>query len=147
MRKLSVREIMICSSAASIIGAATLWSVVVAPSLDARHDSFAQLRKIDILWSVLDQLPDALGPSRSTVDQPLRQRVTASARAASINIRRLDPQGTALSVTLDAVAFTALIGWLEMLTKASHVQVFSAEIGRRAEPGIVSARIVLEDAP
>jgi len=147
MRKLSAREIILIGGAASVVSVAILWSVAVAPSLATRQDSFAQLRKIDILWSILDQLPDTLNPKEPSISQPLRQRVTASARAASIDIRRLDPQGTTLSVTLDAVAFTALIGWLETLTTASGVQVFSAEIGRRAEPGIVSARIVMEDAP
>ncbi|MFL4470151.1 type II secretion system protein GspM [Tateyamaria armeniaca] len=146
MRKLSPREINIAVAASLIIGCAVLWSTVVAPSLTSRADSFAQLRKVDILWEVLDQLPDTLQGAQPVMRDPLRQRVTASARAAAIDIRRLDPQGAALSVSLDDVAFTVLIGWLETLTTKSGVQVFSAEIGRRPEPGIVSARIVMEDA-
>ncbi|WP_299044382.1 type II secretion system protein GspM [uncultured Tateyamaria sp.] len=146
MRKLSSREITISGAAAMAIGAAALWSVVIEPSLSTRSDSFAQLRKIDILWSVLDQVPDTLYAPQTAPIQPLRQRVTASARAAAIDIRRVDPQGAALSISLDDVAFTALIGWLETLTTTYGVQVFSAEIGRRPEPGRVSARIVMEDA-
>ncbi|MEL6883890.1 MAG: type II secretion system protein GspM [Pseudomonadota bacterium] len=147
MRKLSPREISLGLAATVLIGCATLWSAGIAPALSSRTDSYAQLRKIDILWSVLDQLPDTLGAPQTGSSQPLRQRVTASARAASVDIRRLDPKGTALSISLDAVAFTALLGWLETLTTTSGVQVLSAEIGRRPEPGIVSARIVMEDAP
>ncbi len=147
MRKLTSREIMISSAGACFIGTATLWSLIIAPSLSARSDSFAQLRKVDTLWSVLDQLPATLRAPRVGAAQPLRQRVTASARAAAIDIRRLDPQGAALSISLDAVPFTSLIGWLETLTTTSGVRIFSAEIGRRTEPGMVSARIVLEDSP
>lgn len=147
MRKLSGREINLAIVAAMLIGCVTVWSMVIAPSMAARQDSFAQLRKIDILWAVLDQLPGTLDRPQTAPSQPLRQRVTASARAASVDIRRLDPQGTALSVSLDDIAFVTLIGWLETLTTTSGVQVHSAEIARRPEPGIVSARIVMEDAP
>ncbi|MEO1554857.1 MAG: type II secretion system protein GspM [Pseudomonadota bacterium] len=147
MRKLSSRENILAAAAACVIASVTLWSVVVAPALSSRSNSFAQLRKVDILWSVLDQLPGTFNPPQADTSQPLRQRVTASARAASIDIRRLDPLGTGLSITLDSVPFTALIGWLETLTTTSGVQVFSAEIGRRTEPGIVSARLVVQDAP
>ena len=147
MRKLTPREIMIICAGACLIGTVASWTAIIAPSLSTRSDSFAQLRKVDILWSVLDQLPGSLRATRLDTSQPLRQRVTDSARAASIDIRRLDPQGGALSISLDAVAFSALIGWLETLTTTSGVHIFSAEIGRRPEPGMVSARIVMEDAP
>ncbi|WP_299651999.1 type II secretion system protein GspM [uncultured Tateyamaria sp.] len=146
MRKMSARESVLCAATAAVIGTVALWSLVISPSLSSRSDSFAQLRKIDVLWAVLDQLPDTLTLPATRTTQPLRDRVTASARTASIDIRRLDPQGTALSVSLDAVPFTALLGWLETLTTTEDVQVYSAEIGRRPEPGIVSARIVMEDA-
>lgn len=147
MRKLSSRETALGLSATVLIVGVILWSMVIAPALSSRSDSFAQLRKIDIMWSILDQLPNEFGTVQRDKSQPLRQRVTASARAAAIDIRRLDPQGSALSISLDAVAFSALVTWLETLTTASSVQVLSAEIGRRPEPGIVSARIVMGDAP
>lgn len=146
MRKLSGREINGLGAASAVIVCVALWSTVIAPSWTVRTDSFGQLRKIDIVWAVLDQLPPSAAQVISVDQPPLRQRVTDTARAAAIDIRRLDPQGTALSVSLDAVAFTALIGWLETLTTKSGVHVLAAEIGRRTEPGIVSARILVEDA-
>ena len=145
IRKLSRRERALCAGAAAVIGIFAGWSLVIAPSLASRADSFAQLRKIDILWAVVNQLPDAPAAPTTTSALPLRERVTASARAAAIDIRRLDPQGDALSVSLDSVAFPILLGWLETLTSTGDVTIFSAEIGRRPEPGIVSARIVMED--
>ncbi|WP_147114757.1 type II secretion system protein GspM [Tateyamaria sp. syn59] len=145
IRKLSPRERALGAGAAILIGGVIAWTVVISPSLASRADSFAQLRKIDILWSVLNQLPDTASTPIAEPTAPLRERITASARDASIDIRRLDPQGTALSVSLDAVAFPVLLGWLETLTTNAGVQIYSAEIGRRPEPGIVSARIVMED--
>ncbi|MEM8654288.1 MAG: type II secretion system protein M [Pseudomonadota bacterium] len=145
IRKLSTRERALCAGAAGLIGLVAAWTVVISPSLSSRADSFAQLRKIDILWAVLNQMPDTVSAPVAQPTGPLRERVTASAREASIDIRRLDPQGTVLSVSLDAVAFPALLGWLETLTTSAGVQIYSAEIGRRTEPGIVSARIVMED--
>ncbi|MEL7133263.1 MAG: type II secretion system protein GspM [Pseudomonadota bacterium] len=146
IRKLSTRERALCAGAAALICLSAGWSVVIAPSLSSRADSFAQLRKIDILWAVAAQLPDTLSSPLAEPTLPLRERVTASARAAAIDIRRLDPQGMALSVSLDSVAFSVLLGWLETLTTSAGVQIYSAEIGRRPEPGVVSARIVMEDS-
>ncbi|WP_299689804.1 type II secretion system protein M [uncultured Tateyamaria sp.] len=147
MQKLKARERHLIIAATVGIGCITLWSVIVAPAVSSREDSFAQLRKIDVLWAVLDRLPEGVHRQTPDTTAPLRQRVTASARSADIDIRRLDPQGSLLSVSLDAVPFTALIGWLDTLTSRSGVRVRSAEIGRRPEPGIVTARIVMEDAP
>ena len=145
IRKLSPRERALGAAAAILIGGAVAWTTVISPALVSRADSFAQLRKIDILWNILNQLPENLSIPVAEPNAPLRERITATARDASIDIRRLDPQGTALSVSLDSVAFPTLLGWLETLTTSANVRIFSAEIGRRPEPGIVSARIVVED--
>lgn len=146
MPNLTFRERALVLGAVLTICGIALWSLVLGPALDKRQDSFAQLRKIDVIWAVLDQLPlDIMPPSQSS-PLSLRERVTTSARAASIDIRRLDPQGTSVAVSLDAVPFVTLIGWIETLTTTLDVTVLAAEMGRAAQPGIVSARILVEDA-
>ena len=147
MRPITQRERVLLGSAASVLAGVAVWTLVLAPALTTRTDSFAQLRKIDVIWAILDRLPEQLNAPQPDRHVPLRQRVTASAQAAAVEIRRLDPQGTALSVSLDEVPFAALIGWLETLTTQAGIQVRSAEIGRWPEPGLVTARIVMENAP
>lgn len=146
MRKVTPREITLVVATFAAVVVAAIWSFVIAPAIETRADSFATLRKIDGVWTIFDQLPTTFDVQTPRAAQPLRERVTTSAQATGIDIRRIDPQGAALSISLDAIAFTTLLGWVESLTINSGVRIFSAEIGRRPEPGIVSARIVLEDA-
>ena len=121
-----------------------VWSLVLNPMLGARSAHLARLADLDRISALLDSLPQTLTTGPATDLPPLRQRVTQSAAAAALEIRRLDPQGNALSVSLGDVGFSALAGWLDILTTAQAVQITGAEIARRPEPGIVSARLVLE---
>lgn len=145
MRSLTPRERVLLLGAATLVAIGGLAQMVILPSLTSRQDSFAQLTKFEVVSAVLAGLPTQQIDSEPTELQPLRQRVTDTARRAGLDIRRLDPQGAAaLSVSLDDVAFAALVGWIVQLTETAEVQVLSAEIGRRTEPGTVSARFLLE---
>jgi type II secretory pathway component PulM len=73
----------------------------------------------------------------------MSQRITQSAAALGIDIRRLDPQGNAIAVSVDAVAFSTFLGWVKTLSLDHSMTVLSAEIGRLAEPGSVSVRVLL----
>ncbi|WP_299882283.1 type II secretion system protein GspM [uncultured Sulfitobacter sp.] len=144
-RALSLRERMLLKGSALVIGVLGGVQMGVIPAMASRQDSFAYLRKIDIVLSVLDVLPSAPAVDGVADLPPLRNRVADSARRAGLDIRRLDPQGaSALAVSLDDVPFAAMIGWLDQLTGQDRVRVLSAEIGRRPEPGVVSARFLLE---
>ncbi|KMW59410.1 General secretion pathway protein M [Candidatus Rhodobacter oscarellae] len=121
-----------------------LWAQVWQPALTSKRDSYAQLTKIDAIEGLLHSLPISVVPQE--MPEPLRLRVTGTASEAGLEIRRLDPQGAALSVSLDKVPFAALISWVETLSTTAGVRVLAAEIGRLPEPGQVTARLLLENS-
>lgn len=145
MRRLSPREVSLLRVCAAGLSLLALWMMVVSPALRARATSEAQLADLDRLFAVLDRVSPAQGRSAEISLPPLRQRVTETAAAAAIEIRRLDPQGSVLSVTLGDIGFSNLAGWLDTLTVTQRVRIVGAEIARRPEPGVVSARLVLEN--
>ena len=75
---------------------------------------------------------------------PLATRVTRSADLAGLELRRLEPDGDRLRVSIDAAAFSRILGWLAELQDTEAVTVAAIELDRRVEPGVVSAQITLE---
>ncbi|MGV6848181.1 MAG: type II secretion system protein GspM [Marinibacterium sp.] len=146
MSRLSRRERALLSAAGLALGFLAAWYGALHPALDLRRDSLARLARTDAVAALLDRVPADLAEGPAAELAPLRQRVTDAARRADLGLRRLDPQGSALSVRVDDVAFAVLIRWLEDLTGPQGVRVLAAEIGRRPVPGRVSAHLVLEAA-
>jgi general secretion pathway protein M len=73
---------------------------------------------------------------RSAQEHKLRQYIT-----------RMEPDPVnGVRVSLDAVAFTALMQWLADLQKQSGVRADTATISAQADTGIVNARLVLRAA-
>lgn len=73
---------------------------------------------------------------RSAQEHKLRQYIT-----------RMEPDTVSgVRVSLDAVAFSALLQWLADLQKESGVRADTATIAAQADTGIVNARLVLRAA-
>lgn len=75
---------------------------------------------------------------------PIATRITDAAAAAGLPLRRIEPEGTGMRISVDDVPFATVVLWLADLEAAHGVTVIAAEINRRPEPGIVSARLLLE---
>lgn len=75
---------------------------------------------------------------------PMDARVTQSADAAGLPIRRLEPEAGGLRVTLDDAAFGDVILWISDLELAQDLRVAAVEFDRRTEPGTVTTRLLLE---
>ena len=144
MRAIAHREKASLGAVLAVTLAAGLWSLIWQPALQSKQESLATLSKVDGLAAALQTLPKTLVITTNQPTEPLQQRVTTTARAAGVEIMRLDPQGEALSVSLNDVSFAVLIQWVETMTTAHGVRVLAAEIGRRPTPGHVSVRLVLE---
>lgn len=75
-------------------------------------------------------------------DQPLAVRLTGSAAALGLTVRRLDPVGAgALDVALEEAPFDAVMAWLVELERDRGLDLRSFSIQRRPAPGMVSATI------
>lgn len=86
-------------------------------------------------------------PTSTALTTPLSTRVTQSAETAGLILRRLEPEGDMLRVTVDDVAFANVILWLSDLEVSQSVIVSAIEIDRRTAPGTVSARLLLKGNP
>ena len=149
LQTLTQRERTLVSLAlAGVIVAATfqfVWLPVQAKraALSAEISGYAQIiDRIAALGPETPVLQTAAGPAT-----PLSTRVTQSAEVAGLVLRRLEPEGDMLRVTLDDVAFANVILWLSDLEATHAVIVDAIEVDRRPAPGIVSARLLLRGNP
>ncbi len=140
MRRLSQRENGLLAITGVLIACSGLW-VFWSDAWTQRQTSLERLKKIDRVHALLLRVPAPKG-ANPVADVPLARRITQNAASQNLSISRLDPQGDAMAVTMDSVAFDRLLGWIESVSAAGSTKVLSVEIGRRPEPGIVSARIL-----
>ncbi|UWQ23149.1 type II secretion system protein M [Jannaschia sp. W003] len=122
------------------------WWLAWVPLAEARADALRQIagyRAVALAASGTDALPV---PTAAADPRPLPVRVTASAEGFALPLRRIEPEGERLRLTVDAVPFEALLEWLAALEGEAGARLAAVEIDRRIEPGTVSARILLEDA-
>lgn len=147
MRRLNPTEARLVWTTALLLGGWVGWVLMIAPLLAARADGLADIALANAIADLLARAPLVSAALPAPPTSPLRTRVTTRAQAADLHVRRLEPSGTALSVTLDDAPYTALIGWLDVLTREDRARIVSLEIARRPPPGIVSARIMLETRP
>ncbi len=77
-------------------------------------------------------------------DMPLATRITSSAAEMGLSLRRIEPEGQGSRVTLEDTAFSSVLVWLADLEELHNVTVRAIQIDRRPEPGIVTARLLLE---
>ena len=145
-RALTSREKLLAALSGILVLGAILWTVVVEPARETRARSLAHLAKLDAIEQILVSQPFRQSGPEARTNGPISRRITDTARAAAIEIQRLDPQGTALGVTLERVSFPALVAWIETLNINTGIHVRSAEIARLTEPGTVSARLLFEEA-
>lgn len=71
--------------------------------------------------------------------------ITQSAGDLGLTIRRLELEGNRIRVALEEAEFDQVIVWLDTLTAEHSLRAVSVEMDRRPAPGVVTARIVLED--
>jgi type II secretory pathway component PulM len=75
---------------------------------------------------------------------PFAARVTRSAEAAGLDLRRIEPEGERLRVAVEDTPFADLVLWIADLEAEQDVTLSAIELDRRIAPGTVSARLLLE---
>jgi type II secretory pathway component PulM len=75
---------------------------------------------------------------------PFATRVTQSAEAAGLELRRIEPEGERLRVAVKDAPFTDLVLWIADLEAERNVTLSAIELDRRIAPGTVTARLLLE---
>ena len=126
------------------------YTAVWLPVSARRDDELARIARYEVAIARLGALsePGSTGASRTVSlqgnDTPLDVLVTKSAETVALPIRRLEPGQTNVSVTMDAVKFDTLVGWLDTLARENGVTAAVLTLERQTEPGVVSVRLTLE---
>ena len=123
-----------------------IWLPVQANRFSRQAEIAAYLEVTDKILAMASTTSPALPVDTGPVT-PLSTRVTQSAENAGLELRRLEPEGDMLRVTMDDVAFANVILWLSDLEVSQSVIVSAIEIDRRVAPGIVSARLLMKANP
>lgn len=149
MSQLSPRErnLILLALLVAVIGGGYrfVWLPTEAGRQSARQE-IAAYRQLTAAIDAFDRGAQPVAAPAAVSDVPMATRVTASAQEAAMPIRRLEPEGARLRVTLEEVAFVDVIDWLARLEADYDMRLAAVELDRRPLPGIVSARITLEPA-
>lgn len=126
--------------AALVAGYQFLWSPLRDAQIAARADisAFRLVQDTAALASV-----DTIAPVSAPNDTALATRITTSATAANLTLRRIEPENDSIRVTLDDTPFATVLLWLSDLEEQHDVTLEALEVDRRPAPGLVSARLLL----
>lgn len=148
LARLSPRErLLVLVVMPLVLGLALIW-LIWLPLREHRRSLSAEIanyRLVEAHARAAAARPAAQRPEESQDRAPLAARVTRSAEAAGLLLRRLEPDGGLLRVTIDEAAFDTVILWISDLESDEAVGVAAIEAERRTEPGIVSLRLTLEE--
>lgn len=119
------------------------WMPLSQARADAKAEIAGYLTVIEAVQNrgAQPQMPD---PAPAVL-APMATRVTQTADAAGILVRRLEPDADLVRVTLDDAQFDRVIAWISRLETEASLKVVGLEIDRRTAPGTVGARVTLEN--
>ncbi|MDF1727660.1 MAG: type II secretion system protein M [Sulfitobacter sp.] len=145
---LTPRERLLILGGGAILILLAVWFYVWQPVVQAQaaqSDRIARyLTLIDLARQNGEGAPVA--PAPQVPDTPLAQRITQSGEAAGITLARLDPEGARLRITVAEAPYAELIAWIAALEAQSGVRALSVEMSRLTGPGMVSLRMMVENA-
>tara|TARA_R100000655_G_scaffold5499_4_gene16927 strand:- start:2657 stop:3112 length:456 start_codon:yes stop_codon:yes gene_type:complete len=123
-----------------VVGYQFLWVPLQRAQAEARADiqAFRLVQDTAALASV-----DTIVSLQPLNETPLATRITTSASAANLTLRRIEPENDSIRVTLDDTPFATILLWLSDLEEQHDVRVEALEVDRRPAPGRVSARLLL----
>jgi general secretion pathway protein M len=143
------RALTLLSCFISIVG---LWLLVWQPVEHMRvrsEEAFIEARS-DLAWmqahAAEARISGASGSSRALVQHNINlfSATGETASAAGISMARVEPSGdAALRVNIDSASFSRLLGWLEQMEKQDGIRVSQLSIEKLADPGTVSATLLL----
>ena len=128
-------------------GAAVLIWIVFAlvwQPMQVRRDAVS--RQIALYERAIGALQAAPTPTAAAPVDPrsLNAIVTDAAGGFGLSIRRLEPEGNRIRVTVNDAAFQSLILWLDAMQKDSGLHASELDMTRGPAPGVVNATLVLE---
>lgn len=120
--------------------------VLWQPMSAMRADALADIAKYEAIGArVAAAGPTLALGAGNAPNMPVAAVITDSASAVGLVIRRIEPEGERTRIELEDADFSVLIDWLALLEKDHSLRVATIELDRRPSPGVVSARISVEN--
>ena len=119
-------------------------TLIWQPVQSRRQDARQQIALYDRALVALQSGGARAAPSAPVDARALNAIVTEAAARFDLTIRRLEPAGERIRVTLDDAAFQTLVLWLEAMDRDSGLRATELDLSRRPAPGTVNAIMVLE---
>jgi len=138
----SPRERLLLGVAASVAVAYLLFVGAARPLFAARAEALATIARHDALLARVVAAPEG-NVAPVPTSEPVAAVVTATAPGYDLTIRRIEAEGDGARVEIEDAGFPELILWIEELERDHALRVVGIEIDRRAEPGLVGARLTL----
>lgn len=136
------RWLLMVGSAAVLIWvvAAFVWQPIQA----RREAASRQIALYERAIAALQAAPAPAVAAPPADPRTLNAIVTDAAGGFDLSIRRLEPEGNRIRVTVDEAAFQTVILWLEAMQRDSGLRASELDMTRRPDPGVVDATLVLE---
>ncbi len=149
-RALARRERRMVAGGLTVIVLALIYLLLVEPATVGRREISmelpglrAQVSRLELLAGEARRLASA--PAVVDSSSQLRERVEQSAASAGLGaIAQVGLAGERIEVKAKGVPFATLVDWLDSVLRETRVRVVDATVSRDLQPGLVSARLVLE---
>lgn len=138
------RERWLLTGAGVALSVWVLVALIWQPMQDRREAASRQIALYDRALVALQSGDAPVAPTAPVDTRALNAIVTEAAGGFGLTIRRLEPEGERIRVTVDDAAFQTVILWLEALARDSGLRATELNLSRRPAPGVVNATLLLE---
>lgn len=152
---LAPRERIILMAGTLVLAVLLIWLAILEPlaakranlqaevaALGADHDWMQQVAP-EVRRRAASQSSSSAGPTGNGSVLTLVE-VSANASGMRASMERIQPEGQGARLWFDAVSFDALMAWLGELEKRQGLQISQLAVDAGTEPGVVSARVLVE---
>lgn len=153
---LAPRERVILLVGMGVLSLLVIWLLIVEPVMNKRAELRQEVMQLTADYTWMQQA--ALEVRRRAGMQQDGQlaagaaggsvltliEVSASAAGIKASMERVQPEDEGARLWFDAVAFDALVRWLAELEERQGLLVSQLAVDAGAEPGMVSARVLVE---
>ncbi|HVL00256.1 MAG TPA: type II secretion system protein M [Dongiaceae bacterium] len=145
------QERLIVNAVALLVLATLIFLLLIAPAQRSVSDAQMKIsgqQKL-VQWmkenESLARMAAGSGATVTKSDQPLQTIVTSTAGPLGVTVKRYENESeTKLRVWLEKVPFDKTVRWLDQLESRYGVQIISVSIDAEKEPGIITAKLVLQ---
>lgn len=139
--------------ALAVVSLAIVYALMIEPAWAARRALAQELPALRAQVAQMASLVDEAkrlraAPQSADTPQATRAALESSIQAAGLQsgLRKFDLSGELFDLRFASVAHAVWLDWLDTTVRETRLRVLDVAVQREAEPGVVSAKLVLEFA-